>query len=55
MSGTIQFVPLERPHTDAARIFYSAPDTPPILPIGSCILTLISPGYWLASIDDNQP
>jgi hypothetical protein len=35
LSGEIPFSPLERPNTEAARIFYNAPDTPPILPIGS--------------------
>ena len=34
LSGEIPFSPLERPNTEAARIFYNAPDTPPILPIG---------------------
>ena len=31
----IPFSPLERPNTEAAQIFYNAPATPPILPIGT--------------------
>ena len=34
LSGEIPFSPIERPNTEAARIFYSAPNTPPILPVG---------------------
>ncbi|XP_063689076.1 transcription factor ETV6-like isoform X2 [Bolinopsis microptera] len=47
LSGEIPFSPLERPNTEAARIFYNAPDTPPILPIDPYTWSVAEVMLWL--------
>ncbi|KAL5265869.1 hypothetical protein ACHWQZ_G006512 [Mnemiopsis leidyi] len=47
LSGDIPFSPLERPNTEAARIFYNAPDTPPILPIDPHAWSVAEVMLWL--------